>query len=96
MAAQIETASWRWVSGTPLGLPVVPEVYASSAVSCGRATIPAVGLVGPGSSRTSTVISGADRRSPAPSPASRRAGSGSAKASTAPESATRCLSSAAV
>ena len=26
MAARIETVTWRWVSGTPLGRPVVPEV----------------------------------------------------------------------
>ena len=97
IAARIETASWRWVSGTPLGLPVVPEVYASSAVSCGRATIPAVGLRLSGQFPD---VRRRQRRGPAV-PAGPQAGQparglGSAKASTAPESATRCPSSAAV
>ena len=83
IAARIETATWRWVSGTPLGLPVVPEVYASSATSCGRAAIAGAGPASGGSSPTSTVIRAGS------SPASRCAGSRSAKASLAPESAAR-------
>ena len=88
IAARIETVSWRWVSGTPLGLPVVPEVYASSATWSGRAATAVA--------RPDVRGQLPDVRGLQPSPASRRAGSRSAKASTAPESATRWPSSAAV
>ena len=88
----MDTASCRWVSGTPLGRPVVPDVYASSAVSPGRTTLFCRTPVPAQPPSAGTPATGAISNGAVPRLgrlASRAAGAGSANASTAPESATR-------
>src|SRR5262249_37102436 len=86
---RMEIASSACVSGTPFGRPVVPDVYASSAVSPGRGRGARSGRRARAAPRSRTPTTGSIRPS-------RSAGPGSANASLAPESDTRCRNSAAV
>jgi len=93
MAERIDTASCRWDSGTPLGRPVVPEVYASTAgVLRPRADHPARFTACP-----QRKVGDVDRqrRAGQVGQSPRRTG-GQRKATMAPESDTRCPSSAVV
>src|SRR5262249_44037058 len=85
----MEIASSACVSGTPFGRPVVPDVYASSAVSPGRGRGARSGPPARAAPRSRTPTTGSIRPS-------RSAGPGSANASLAPESDTRCRNSAPV